>query len=144
MIQKPCGLNTLAGVNISLTQLQQKLRFSHSTKVNLLGFVLYLAEVFLDAFLAESCSPSLSSLLLSFRSSSSILRYTVKQKARLGYFSTHQTFVLVSCSLMSESTLGKLQTWAYHDKGKMKDLRGLVIASFGLVAAGALGRTASL
>lgn len=37
--------------------------------------LLYLADVFLEAFLAESCSPSLSSLLLSFRSSSSILRH---------------------------------------------------------------------
>lgn len=35
----------------------------------------YLADVFLEAFLAESCSPSLSSLLLSLRSSSNLLRY---------------------------------------------------------------------
>lgn len=34
---------------------------------------LHLAEVFLDGFLEESCSTSLSSLLLSFRSSSSRL-----------------------------------------------------------------------
>ncbi|TNN47268.1 hypothetical protein EYF80_042534 [Liparis tanakae] len=38
------------------------------------GVVLYLADVFLEAFFAESCSPSLSSLLLSFRSSSRTLR----------------------------------------------------------------------
>lgn len=47
------------------------------TPASAYGAHLYLADVLREAFLAESCSPSLSpSLLLSFKSSSSILKHS--------------------------------------------------------------------
>lgn len=66
--------------------------------------MLYLADVFLEAFLAESCSPSLSSLLLSFRSSSSILRYKSQTKFNLCIFIITAVYSLTVQGLVTQQS----------------------------------------
>lgn len=91
-------------------------------------------DVFLEAFLAESCSPSLSSLLLNFRSSSNILTLsTVNSNLDLSW-NMKICFSVLITNLKIPTEVVK----------RMKHLRWLVITGFGLMAAWALGRTSSL